>query len=108
MLTQPESIAVIYGAAVCYIALKTNPKGSESTQTSSQNSLGRSRELKLLPSGIIMDVLTYVELFIMSQEAEELEKAWLLLVDLYIQGGKMDLAQELLKRCLQFNKVNHP
>ena len=40
------------------------------------------------------------------QDAEDLEKSWLLLSDIYIQAGKYDMAIELLKRCLQYNKVN--
>ncbi|MBV95360.1 Tetratricopeptide repeat protein 21A, partial [Eschrichtius robustus] len=37
-------------------------------------------------------------------EAEDLEKSWLLLADIYCQGGKFDLASELLRRCMQYNK----
>ncbi|XP_008155388.2 tetratricopeptide repeat protein 21A [Eptesicus fuscus] len=37
-------------------------------------------------------------------EAEDLEKSWLLLADIYCQGGKFDLASELLRRCVQHNK----
>nr|XP_060494263.1 tetratricopeptide repeat protein 21A [Panthera onca] len=37
-------------------------------------------------------------------EAEDLEKSWLLLADVYCQGGKFDLASELLRRCVQYNK----
>lgn len=40
------------------------------------------------------------------QDAEDLEKSWLLLADIYIQSGKYDMAQELLKKCLQYNKVS--
>ncbi len=39
------------------------------------------------------------------QDAEDLEKSWLLLSDIYIQSGKYDMGTELLKRCLQHNKV---
>eukprot|EP00794_Sanderia_malayensis_P003381 gene3381-3871_t len=39
-----------------------------------------------------------------SEDANEFEKSWLLLADIYIQSGKYDLAQDLLKRCLQYNK----
>eukprot|EP01062_Namystynia_karyoxenos_P029524 TRINITY_DN22164_c0_g1_i1.p1 TRINITY_DN22164_c0_g1~~TRINITY_DN22164_c0_g1_i1.p1 ORF type:complete len:1333 (+),score=623.83 TRINITY_DN22164_c0_g1_i1:88-4086(+) len=38
------------------------------------------------------------------EEAEDFERGWLLLSDIYIQGGKYDLAQDLLKKCLQANK----
>ncbi|XP_054537678.1 tetratricopeptide repeat protein 21A isoform X11 [Pan troglodytes] len=37
-------------------------------------------------------------------EAEDLEKSWLLLADIYCQGSKFDLALELLRRCVQYNK----
>ncbi|XP_006869241.1 PREDICTED: tetratricopeptide repeat protein 21A [Chrysochloris asiatica] len=37
-------------------------------------------------------------------EAEDLEKSWLLLADIYCQGGKFDLATDLLRRCIQYNK----
>lgn len=38
-------------------------------------------------------------------DADEFEKSWLLLADIYIQSGKYDMAGELLKRCLRHNKV---
>ncbi|KAM9344194.1 tetratricopeptide repeat protein 21B isoform 2-T2 [Pholidichthys leucotaenia] len=37
-------------------------------------------------------------------DADEFEKSWLLLADIYIQSGKHDLAKELLKRCLSHNE----
>ncbi|KAJ8385445.1 hypothetical protein AAFF_G00188970 [Aldrovandia affinis] len=37
-------------------------------------------------------------------DADEFEKSWLLLADIYIQSGKYDMAGELLKRCLHHNK----
>jgi len=37
-------------------------------------------------------------------EAEEFERAWLMLADIHIQGGKFDLAQEVCKKCLKYNK----
>ena len=40
------------------------------------------------------------------QDAEDLEKSWLLLADIYIQSGKYDMAGELLKRVLQYNLVS--
>ena len=36
--------------------------------------------------------------------AEEFEKAYLMLADIYIGRGKFDLAQDLCKKCLSFNK----
>ncbi|KAJ3065894.1 Tetratricopeptide repeat protein 21B [Podochytrium sp. JEL0797] len=38
------------------------------------------------------------------QYADDFERAWLLLADIHIQGGKYDLATDLLKRCLSQNK----
>ncbi|XP_076851637.1 tetratricopeptide repeat protein 21B [Brachyhypopomus gauderio] len=37
-------------------------------------------------------------------DADEFEKSWLLLADIYIQSGKYDMAGELLRRCLRHNK----
>ncbi|XP_064471618.1 tetratricopeptide repeat protein 21B-like [Ornithodoros turicata] len=37
-------------------------------------------------------------------DAEYLEKCWILLADIYIQSGKYDIATDLLKRVLQYNK----
>lgn len=38
-------------------------------------------------------------------EAEDLERGWLLLADIYCQGSKFDLASELLRRCVHYNKA---
>lgn len=38
-------------------------------------------------------------------DADEFEKSWLLLADVYIHSGKYDMATDLLKRCLNHNKV---
>lgn len=40
-----------------------------------------------------------------SEEAEDFEQAWLLLADVYITAGKYDMATDLLKKCLEHNKV---
>jgi tetratricopeptide repeat protein 21B len=37
-------------------------------------------------------------------QADASERCWLLLVDIFIEGGKYDLAQGLCKRCLQHNR----
>ena len=39
-------------------------------------------------------------------DADEFEKSWLLLADIYIHSGKYDMAGDLLKRCLNHNKVS--
>lgn len=38
------------------------------------------------------------------EEAEYLERSWLLLADIYIQAGKSDIAADLLARVLKHNK----
>lgn len=37
-------------------------------------------------------------------EAEEFERSWLLLCDIHIKAGKYDLAHDLCKKCLKYNK----
>ncbi|CAN7998156.1 unnamed protein product [Ixodes hexagonus] len=39
-------------------------------------------------------------------DAEYLEKCWTLLADIYIQSGKYDVATDLLKKTLQYNKAS--
>ena len=39
-----------------------------------------------------------------AEMVDEFERGWLMLSDVYINGGKYDLAEELCKRCLQSNK----
>ncbi|TNN17382.1 Tetratricopeptide repeat protein, partial [Schistosoma japonicum] len=75
----PDSVAPIYGAAVCYIYLKQNQKA--------RNQLKRLAKVSWN-----------------FQDAEELEKSWLLLVDMYLQSGKLEVSQDLLKKCLKYNK----
>jgi len=40
------------------------------------------------------------------EEADDFEGAWLLLADIYISNGKMDYAQDLLKKVLTHNRVS--
>ncbi|CAH8526202.1 unnamed protein product [Heterobilharzia americana] len=75
----PESVAPIYGAAACHLALKQNQKA--------KNQLKR---LSKVPWNF--------------QDAEDLEKSWLLLADIYIQNGRVEISQDLLKKCIQYNK----
>jgi len=39
-----------------------------------------------------------------AEMVDDFERGWLMLSDVYIGGGKYDLAEELCKRCLQSNK----
>ncbi|XP_058128172.1 tetratricopeptide repeat protein 21B-like [Anopheles ziemanni] len=74
-----EHIGVIYGMAATHVILKQGQRA--------KNQLKR----------VAKNVWTF-------EEAEYLEKCWLLLSDLYIQAGKCELATDLLKRVLQHNK----
>lgn len=38
-------------------------------------------------------------------DAEYLERCWLLLADYYIQSAKYDMASDLLRRVIQYNKM---
>lgn len=41
------------------------------------------------------------------EDAEYLEKSWLLLSDIYIQAGKNDIANDLLQKVLKHNKSSY-
>ncbi|XP_012939708.1 tetratricopeptide repeat protein 21B isoform X2 [Aplysia californica] len=74
-----EHVGALYGIAAAYMVLKQTPRA--------RNTLKR---VAKSPWTI--------------QDGEDLEKSWLLLADIYVQSGKYDMAQELLKRVLQYNK----
>ncbi|VEL33454.1 unnamed protein product [Protopolystoma xenopodis] len=76
---QRDSIACLFGGALCYQALKQSIK--------SRNQLKR---LAKVPWTV--------------DDAEFLEKAWLLLSDIYVESDNTDLSKELLERCLKYNK----
>ena len=50
-------------------------------------------------------VLSFAFCLLCRQDAEYLERGWLLLADIYIQSQKYDSASELLKNCIRYNKV---
>ncbi|XP_035914801.1 tetratricopeptide repeat protein 21B-like isoform X3 [Anopheles stephensi] len=77
--SQDEYIGAIYGMAVTHVILKQSQRA--------KNQLKR----------VVKNTWTF-------EEAEYLEKCWLLLADLYNQAGKYELATDLLKRVLQHNK----
>ena len=39
------------------------------------------------------------------EDAEHLERCWLLLADIYIQGGKYDMATELLRKVYDYRNI---
>ncbi|XP_048728803.1 tetratricopeptide repeat protein 21B-like isoform X2 [Ostrea edulis] len=74
-----EHVGALYGIAAAYMVLKQTPRARNQLKRIAKNNWTM-------------------------QDAEDLEKGWLLLADIYIQTGKYDMATELLKRCLQHNK----
>eukprot|EP00731_Ephydatia_muelleri_P012930 Em0007g240a len=77
--SEQNSVPVLLGVATAHMILKQTPKA--------RNHLKRISKMPWDP-----------------QTGEEFEKSWLLLADTYIQAGKYDMAIELLKKCLQYNK----
>ncbi|XP_069067179.1 tetratricopeptide repeat protein 21A isoform X1 [Pleurodeles waltl] len=76
---EKENVDAILAIAQCCMLLKQTPRA--------RNQLKRLSKV----SWSLMD-------------AEVLEKSWLLLSDIYIKSAKYDIATELLKRCVQYNK----
>ena len=74
-----DNVPALLAMATCFMLLKQTPKA--------RNQLKR---VSKLPFN--------------SAEADEFERSWLMLADIYIQGGKYDLAQEMCKKCLKYNK----
>jgi tetratricopeptide repeat protein 21B len=74
-----EYVPALYGLATAYMLLKQPPRA--------RNQLKRVTKLE------------WSEEF-----CNEFEKSWLLLADIYIKGGKFDLATDLLKKVLSYNK----
>ncbi|OCT63545.1 hypothetical protein XELAEV_18044641mg [Xenopus laevis] len=77
---EKDHIPAVLGMATAYMILKQTPKA--------RNQLKRISKMNWNPI-----------------DAEEFEKGWLLLADIYIQSGKYDMAGELLKRCLRHNRA---
>jgi tetratricopeptide repeat protein 21B len=74
-----DSVPALLAMATCFMLLKQTPKA--------RNQLKR---VSKLPFN--------------SAEADEFERSWLMLAEIHIQGGKYDLAQEMCKKCLKYNK----
>ncbi|XP_075683454.1 tetratricopeptide repeat protein 21A [Rhinoderma darwinii] len=77
--TEKENVSVLLAVAQAYMILKQTPRARN--------------QLKRLSKA-------HWNL----EDAEDLEKSWLLLADIYIKSGKYDIATDLLKRCLKYNK----
>uniref|UniRef100_S4RS46 Tetratricopeptide repeat domain 21B n=1 Tax=Petromyzon marinus TaxID=7757 RepID=S4RS46_PETMA len=77
--TEKEHVPALLGMATAFMILKQTPRA--------RNHLKRVGKMTWNP-----------------EEAEEFERSWLLLADIYIQASKYDIAGELLRRCLQHNK----
>ncbi|XP_068085087.1 tetratricopeptide repeat protein 21B-like [Anabrus simplex] len=74
-----DHVGVALGLATAYMLLKQTPRA--------RNQLKR----------VAKNIWNF-------EDAEYLERSWLLLSDIYIQNGKYDMASELLKRVLQHNR----
>ncbi|XP_055541465.1 tetratricopeptide repeat protein 21B-like [Wyeomyia smithii] len=74
-----EQIGAVYGVASAYVILKQSQRAKNQLKRIAKNSW------------------TF-------EEADYLERSWLLLADLYLQAGKYDMATDLLSRVLDHNK----
>ncbi|CAE1275558.1 TTC21B [Acanthosepion pharaonis] len=78
---QKDNVGALYGMATAYMVQKQVPKARNQLKRVSKSNWTL-------------------------EDAEDLEKSWLLLADIYIQSSKYDMSNELLKKCLQYNKVS--
>ncbi|POI31442.1 hypothetical protein CIB84_004807, partial [Bambusicola thoracicus] len=78
VVAEKDHIPALLGMATAYMILKQTPRA--------RNQLKRISKMNWNPI-----------------DAEEFEKSWLLLADIYIQSSKYDTAGELLKQCLRHN-----
>lgn len=76
---QKDNVGALYGMATAYMVQKQVPKARNQLKRVSKSNWTL-------------------------EDAEDLEKSWLLLADIYIQSSKYDMSNELLKKCLQYNK----
>lgn len=74
-----DNVPVLLAMATGFMMIKQTPKA--------RNQLKRVQKIQFKPD-----------------EAEEFERSWLLLADIHIKAGKYDLAHELCKKCLKYNK----
>ncbi|XP_066468231.1 tetratricopeptide repeat protein 21B isoform X2 [Tiliqua scincoides] len=79
VVAEKDHVPSLLGMATAYMILKQTPRA--------RNQLKRISKMNWNPI-----------------DAEEFEKSWLLLADIYIQSAKYDMASELLKRCLRHNR----
>ncbi|XP_038077972.1 tetratricopeptide repeat protein 21B-like isoform X2 [Patiria miniata] len=77
--SEKENVPALFGVATAYMILKQTPRA--------RNQLKRIAKMNWNPV-----------------DAEDFEKSWLLLADIYINTGKFDMATELLRKCLQHNQ----
>ncbi|XP_058826203.1 tetratricopeptide repeat protein 21B-like [Topomyia yanbarensis] len=74
-----EHVGAVYGIASTYVILKQSQRAKNQLKRIARNNW------------------TF-------EEADYLEKSWLLLADLYLQAGKFEMATDLLTRVLEHNK----
>jgi len=102
----------------CYTLIATKVKGNiDNAQSRLAEILRADRDnvpaLLCLATALMVQKLTpkarnqlkrIAKMNFLQDYADEFVRAWLMLADIYIQAGKYDLAQELCKRCLGFDK----
>ncbi|XP_057279730.1 tetratricopeptide repeat protein 21B isoform X2 [Pezoporus wallicus] len=79
VVAEKDHVPALLGMATAYMILKQTPRA--------RNQLKRISKMSWNPI-----------------DAEEFEKSWLLLADIYIQSAKYNIAGELLKLCLRHNR----
>ncbi|KAF0296468.1 Tetratricopeptide repeat protein 21B [Amphibalanus amphitrite] len=77
--TYKDHVGAICGMATAYMLLKQTPRARNQLKRVAKNTWN-------------------------FEDAEYLERCWLLLADIYIQSGKYDLAQDVIQRILQHNR----
>ena len=78
---QKDHVPALLGMATAHMILKQTPRA--------RNQLKRIAKMNWNPI-----------------DAEDFERSWLLLADIYIQSAKYDMAEELIK-CLMFQRETH-
>ena len=115
----------MYGMAAAYMVLKQPPRARTQLKRISKNTwnidvrkynniytvslamsfVNASQGLWIQTWAHVDGVLSFTFCLLCRQDAEYLERGWLLLADIYIQSQKYDSASELLKNCIRYNKV---
>ena len=106
---QNEHAGVIYGVASAYMLLKQTPKARNQLKRIAKAPwkylVNIIREINVDMKYLVVHQFNS-NVCLRPQEAEYLERCWILLADIHIQSNKFDMANELLRRVLRYNKVS--